>query len=182
MLSFPIQSLYIKFQANWLKNDKVIHVFHFWAGKIVGWQAGWVVGWFDRINSVHMLSSSIQRLYIKFQPSLLKNIKARQVFLFWAGRLVRWQAGQAAQHVLMHLNHIHMLNPSIQRLHNKFQPNQLENAKYINVLLGWQAGWLVGWFDRIDSVHMLSSSIQRLNTKFQPNWLKNVQVMHVFHF
>ena len=26
---------------------------------LLGWKAGWVVGWLDRINSVHMLSSSI---------------------------------------------------------------------------------------------------------------------------
>ena len=72
MLSLSILSLYTKFQANWLKNDKVIPIFDFWAGELVGWQAGQVVGWFDRIHSVHMLSSSIQRLYTKFQPIWLK--------------------------------------------------------------------------------------------------------------
>ena len=92
---------------------------------LLGWQAGWVVGWFDRINNVHMLSSSIQKLHTKFQPNWLKNAKVMHVFHFQAGRLVGWQAGLAGQHAKIFTNHIHTLSLSIQRLHTKFQPNRL---------------------------------------------------------
>ena len=126
MLSSSIQRLNTKFQPNWLKNFKVIHIFHFQAGRLVG-PVG-VVGWFDSINCVHMLSSSIQRLNTKFQPNWLKNFKVMQVFHFQAGRLVGWQAGLVGQHAQMPINHIHMLSPSIQRPHTKFQPNRLKNA------------------------------------------------------
>ena len=157
---------------------------------LVGRQASWVVGWFDRINSVHMLSSSIQKLHTKFQPNWLKNAKVMQDFLFQAGRLVRWQASLVGQHAKILTNQIHMLSPSIQRLYTKFQPNWLKNAKVMHVfhfkagrLVGWQSG-LAGQHVKIfiNRNHMLSPSIQRLHTKFPPNQLKNAKVMHVFHF
>ena len=75
---------------------------------LLGWQASWVVGWFNSINSVHMLSSFIQKLHTKFQPNWLKNIKVMQVFHFQASWLVGWQAGLAGQHAQMHLSLIHI--------------------------------------------------------------------------
>ena len=191
MLSSSIQRLHTEFQPNWLKNAKVKHVFHFQAGRLVGWQAG-LAGQHAKIfiNQIHMLSPSIQRLHTKFQPNRLKNAKVMQVFHFQAGRLVGWQAGLVSQHAKILTNQIHMLSPSIQRLHTKFQPNWLKNAEVMHVfhfqagkLVGWQAG-LAGQHAKIFTIqiHMLSPSIQRLHTKFQPNWLKNTKVMHVFHF
>ena len=190
-LSPSIQGLHTKFQPNWLKNTEVMHVFHFLAGRLVGWQAS-LAGQHAKIFTIqlHMLSPSIQRLHTKFQPNRLKNAKVMHVFHFQAGRLVGWQAGLAGQHAKIFTIQIHMLSPSIQRLHTKFQPNRLKNAKVMHVF-HFQAGRLVGWQAGLASqhaktftiqIHMLSSFIQRLHTEFQPNWLKNDEVMHVFHF
>ena len=145
MLSSSIRRLHTKFQPNQLKNDKVTQVFHFQAGWLVGWQVG-LAGQHAQmhINHIHMLRPSIQRLHTKFQPYRLKNAKVMQVFHFQASWLVGWQVGLAGQHAQMHINHIHLLSPSIQRLHTKFQPNRLKNAKVMHVF-HFQAGRLVGW-------------------------------------
>ena len=189
MLSPSIQRKHTKFQPNQLKNAKVMHVFHFQAGRLVGWQAG-LAGQHAKIFTIqiHMLSPSIQRLHTKFQPNRLKNAEVMHVFHFSAGRLVGWQAGLAGQNAKIFIIQIHMLSLSIQRLHTKFQPNQLKNAEVMHVF-HFQAGRLVGWQASlagqhakifIIQIHMLSPSI--LHTKFQPNRLKNAGVMHVFHF
>ena len=148
MLSPSIQRLHTKFQPNWLENDKVMHVFHFWAGRLVGWQAG-LASQHAKIFTIqiHMLRPSIQRLHTKFQPNQLKNAKVMHVFHFLAGRPVVWQVGLTGQYTKIFTIQIHMLSPSIQRLHTKFQPNQLKNAEVMHVfhfsagrLIGWQAG------------------------------------------
>ena len=134
MLCSSIQRLHIK----------LIEKYRSYASfSLLGQQAGWVVGWFDKINGVHLLSSFIQKLHTKFQPNWLKNIKVMQVFHFQAGWLIGWQAGLASWHAQMHMNHIHMLSHSIQRLHTKFQPNRLKNVKVMYVF-HFQAGRLVG--------------------------------------
>ena len=175
------------------KKNKVINkaVFHFEAGRLVGWQAS-LAGQHSEIFTIQilMLSPSIQRLHTKFEPNRLKNAAVMHVFHFSLGRLVGWQAGLAGQHAKTFTIQIHMLSPSIQRLHTKFQPNRLKNAEVMHVfhfsagrLVGWQAG-LAGQHAKIFiiQIHMLSPSIQRLHTKFQPNRLKNAKVMHIFHF
>ena len=58
--------------------------------------------------------------------------------------------------MLIFMNQIYMLSPLIQRLHNKFQPNWLKNAKVMHVY-HFQAGRLVG----------LDRSLQKHN--FPPN-------------
>ena len=133
-LSPSIQRLHIKFQPNQLKIDKVLHIFHLQASRLVGWQSS-LAGKRAKIfiNRIHMLSPSIQRLHTKFQPNQLKNARVMHVFHFQVGRLVGWQAGLAGQHAKIFINQIHMLSPSIQRLHTKFQPNQLKNAKVMHV-------------------------------------------------
>ena len=143
MLSPSIQRLHTKFQPNWLKNAKVMQVFHFQAGRLMGWKAG-LLGKHAKIltNQRHMMSLSILRLYTKFQPNQLKNNKVMHVFHFQAGRLVGWQSGLAGQHVKIFINRIHMLSPSIQRLHTNFQPNQLKNAKVMHAFhLVGGSGW-----------------------------------------
>ena len=168
-----------------------MHIFHFKAGRLVGQQAG-LVGQHAKIltNQIHMLSPSISRLYTKYQPNQLKNYKVMHVFHFQAGRLVGWQSGLVGQHAKIFINRILMLSPSIQRLHTKFQTNQLKNAKVMHVshfqagrLVGWQAG-LAGQHAKIfiNQIHMLTPSIHRPHTKFLLNPLKNAKVMHVFHF
>ena len=121
MLSPSISKLYTKFQLNQLKNDKVMHVFHFQASRLVGWQAG-LAGQHARIfiNQIHMLILSSQRQHTKFKPNRLKNARVMHVFHFQAGTLVGGQAGLAGQHAQILINQIHMLSPSIQRLHIKF--------------------------------------------------------------
>ena len=145
MLSPSIQGLHTKFQPNRLKNAEVMHVFHFQAGRLVGWQAG-LAGQHAKTFTIqiHMLSSFIQRLHTEFQPYWLKNDEVMHVFHFQAGTLVGWQAGLAGQHAKIFTIQIHMLSPSIQRLHTKFQPNQLKNAEVMHVF-HFQAGRLVGW-------------------------------------
>ena len=149
MFSAYIQRLHTKFQPNWLKNAEVMHIFHCSAGRLVGWQAG-LAGKRAQIltNRIHMLSPSIQRLHTNFQPNQLKNAQVMHVFHFQAGRLVGWQASLANQHAKIFMNQIHMLSHSIQRLHTKFQPNQLKNAKVMHVFY-FQAGWVVGQFGRL---------------------------------
>ena len=190
MLSPSIQRLHTQFQPNRLKNAKVMQVFHFQVGRLVGWQPG-LVGQHTKIltNQVHMLSPSISRLYTKFQPNQLKNDKVTHVFHFEASRLVGWQSGLAGNHAKIFINRIHMLSPSIQRLHTKFQPNQLKNARVMHVfhfqvsrLVGWQAS-LAGQHAKIfiNRIHMWSPSSQRPHTKFQRKRLKKCQSYARFH-
>ena len=111
------------------------------AGRLVGWQAGQHAKIFT--NQIHMLSPSIQRKHTKFTPNQLKNAKVMNFFHFKAGRLVGWQAGLAGQHAKIFTIQILILSPSIQRLHTKFQPNWLKNAKVMHIF-HFQAGRLVG--------------------------------------
>ena len=96
MLRPSIQGLHTKFQPNWLKNAEVMHVFHFQAGRLVGWQAG-LAGQHAKIFTIqkHMLSPSIQRLYIKFQPNWLKMPKLCTFFTFWQAKSNRINILQA---------------------------------------------------------------------------------------
>ena len=130
MLSPSIQRKHTKFTPNQLKNAKVMNFFHFKAGRLVGWQAG-LAGQHAKIFTIQILilSPSIQRLHTKFQLNRLKNAKVMQVFHFQAGKLVGWQASLVGQHAQIHINHIHMLSSSIQRLHTKFQPKVVEKRK-----------------------------------------------------
>ena len=109
-----------------------------------------------------MLSPSIQRLHTKFQPNQLKNDKVTQVFHFQAGWLVGWQVGLAGQHAQMHINHIHMLRPSIQRLHTKFQPNRLKNAKVMRSRSRNQ--FPIAKVDEIDGMQIAGIRIYRTHT------------------
>ena len=59
-----------------------------------------------------------------------KIAKVIPIFQCW---LVGWQAGLAGWHARIHMNHIHMLSHSIQRLHTKFQPNRLKNAEVMHI-------------------------------------------------
>ena len=124
MLSPSIQGLHTKFQPNRLKNAEVMHIFHFQAGRLVGWQAG-LAGQHAKIYTIqiHMLIPSIKGLHIKFQPYRLKNTEVMHVFNYLARRLIGWQAGLAGQHAKIFTIQMHMLSLSIQRLHTKFQPN-----------------------------------------------------------
>ena len=134
MLSPSIQRLHIKFQPTWLKNAKVMHVFHFKASRLVGWQTSLASQHAKMLtNQKHILSPSFSRLYTKFQPNRWKNAKVMHVFHFWATRLVGWQVDLASQHAKIFTIQIHMLSPSIQRLHTKFQPNWLKNAKVMHI-------------------------------------------------
>ena len=128
-----------------------------------------------------MLSSSIQKLHTKFQPNWLKNIKVMQVFHFQAGRLVGWQVGLAGQHAQMHINHIHMLSPSIQRLHTKFQPNRLKNGKVMQVF-HFQAGRLVGPVGvvRSQKLDRMQSALPYYN--FLPNMNQIVKALKSYSF
>ena len=134
MMSPSNQRLHTKFQPNRLKNAKVMHIFHFQAGRPVGWQAG-LAGQHAKIftNQIHMSSLSIQRLHTKFQPNWLKNTKVMHIFHFQAGRLAGWQGSLFGQHAKILIKQSHMLSPSIQRLHTKFQRNQLKNAIVMHV-------------------------------------------------
>ena len=151
---------------------QVLHFYHSQGGRLAGYQASQHAKIF--LNKIHMLSPSIQRLRTKFQPNQLKIDKVLHIFHLQASRLVGWYFGLASQHAKIFINQIHMLSPSIQRLHTKFQPYQLKNAKVMHVfhlqasrLVGWQA-CLAGQHAKIFAIqiHMLSSSIQGLHTKF----------------
>ena len=100
MLSSSIQRLHTQFQPNWLKNADIMHIFHYSAGRLIGWQAG-LAGQHAEIFTIqiHTLSPSIQRLHTQLQPNRLKNAKVMQVFHFQVGRLVGWQPGLVGQHI-----------------------------------------------------------------------------------
>ena len=121
MLSPSIQRKHTKFTPNQLKNAEVMNFFHFKAGRLVGWWAG-LASLHAKIFTIQILilSPSIQRLHTKFQPNRLKNAEVMHIFHYSAGRLVGWQAGLAGQHAEIFTIQIHMLSPSIQRLHTKF--------------------------------------------------------------
>ena len=120
-----------------------------------------------------MLSASIQRLHTKFQPNWLQKVKIMQVLHFLASRLVEWQASFAGQHTQMHIYQLHMLSPSIQRLHIKFQPNWLKNAKVTHVF-HFQAGW-AGWGGRITKIgeDIKRLTLVQLPFKYQANQSKH---------
>ena len=151
MLSPSIQGLHIKFQPNQLKNAKVMHVFHFQAGRLVGWQAS-LAGQHAKIfiNQIQMQSLSIQRLHTKFQPDWLKIlIYARFSFLGWQAGWVVARFGWLAC-----LN-LYKSNSYVESFHSetkyKVSTKSIEKCQsYARFLiLGQQAGWVVGWFSRL---------------------------------
>ena len=94
------------------------------------------------LNQRLMMRPSIWLLHTKFQLKQLKNPVVMYVFRpvgLLGGRLV-WLVNRLKSLY----NNVHMLSISIKRLHAKFQPNWLKNAKLIHVFLFW-AGRPVGW-------------------------------------
>ena len=76
---------------------------------------------------------SIWLLHTKFQLKQLKNPVVMYVFTFrpvgeLGGRLV-WLVNRLKSLY----NNMHMLSISIKRLHAKFQPNRLKNAKVMHI-------------------------------------------------
>ena len=139
-INLSIQSLHTKFQANRLKNGKVMRVFHFQASKLVGWQIG---------LTACMFSSSIQRLHTKFQPNWLKNVQVMHVFCFEASRLVGWQVGLASRFGRLACSITNKSHTRVESFHLK-TPSQISTKLVIKCqrythfsLLGWQAGRLV---------------------------------------
>ena len=129
MSSPSIQRFHTMLQPNWLKIAKVMPIFHFQAGRLGGWQAG-LAGQHAEISINCKQSFHLETLY-QVSTILVKNYQSYECgFTF---RLLSWQASLASQHAEIFMNQIYMLSPSIQRLHTKFQPNQLKNAKVMHV-------------------------------------------------
>ena len=128
---------------------------------------GWVISWFDQLtcSNAHKSHTCVESFYFEspYQVSSKSVEKWQSYTSFsllgqWASCVVGW-FGQFT------CSNAHKSHTCVKSFYFE-SPYQISNKSvekwqsYTHFsLLGWQAGWVVGWFDRINSVHMLSSSI-----------------------